>query len=69
MVSVTLSSKYQVVIPKPVRERLELKPGTKLEVIDIEGHVELHPFKPLKELFGFTPGVSSKGIRDKHERV
>lgn len=68
MVLVTLSPKYQVVIPKLVRESLKLKPGVKIEVFAREDHIEMHPIKPLKEMFGFTPGISTEGIRDKHER-
>jgi len=53
MESVTLSPKYQVVIPKQVRESLGLKAGIKLTVIQLLDRIELIPVKPAKELKGF----------------
>jgi len=67
VVTVTVSPKYQVVIPSEVRERMKLKPGQKLAVVEKDGVVHLVPVRPLKEMRGFTKGVSSKGIRDEDE--
>ncbi|TMI64240.1 AbrB/MazE/SpoVT family DNA-binding domain-containing protein [Candidatus Bathyarchaeota archaeon] len=67
MVTVTVSPKYQVVIPSEVRERMKLKPGQKLAVVEKDGVVHLVPVRPLKEMRGFAKGVSSKGIRDEDE--
>ncbi len=52
METVTLSSKFQVVIPQKVRERMKLKPGTRFRVLDIGGRVELIPIRPAKEMRG-----------------
>ena len=67
VVTVTVSPKYQVVIPSEVRERMKLKPGQKLAVVEKDGVVHLAPVRPLKEMRGFAKGVSSKGIRDEDE--
>lgn len=56
MVTVTVSPKYQVVIPKDVRVGLGLAPGDKVEVIQIEGRIELVPVRPVKLLKGFLKG-------------
>lgn len=49
---VKLSSKFQVVIPQKVRERMKLKPGTRFRVIDVGGTVELIPIRPVREMRG-----------------
>lgn len=64
MATVTVSPKYQVVIPSEVRERLKLKPGQKVAVIEKDGVVHLVPIRPLKDLKGLVPGVTPKGLRD-----
>ena len=58
MATVTVSTKYQVVIPRDVRNRLKLKPGQKVAV------VHLVPIRPLKELKGMVAGITSKAVRD-----
>lgn len=68
MDSVTVSPKFQVVIPKEVRESMHLKPGKKFVVIQKKGIIHLVPSGNLKELRGFAKGVSSEGIRDENER-
>ena len=50
--TVKLSSKFQIVIPRDVRERMKLKPGTKFRVIDVGGSVELIPVHPVHEMRG-----------------
>ena len=64
MATVTVSPKYQVVIPSEVRERLKLKPGQKVAVVEKDGVVHMVPIRPLKELKGMVSGVTSKGLRD-----
>ncbi len=64
MATVTVSTKYQVVIPSDVRDRLKLKPGQKVAVIEKDGVVHLIPIRPLKELKGMATGVTRRGIRD-----
>lgn len=57
MEQVTLSPKYQVVIPKKIREKLGLKPGQKLEAIEYNGLVQLVPVKTAKDLRGFLGDI------------
>jgi len=64
----TISSKYQVVIPKPVRERLGLKPRQKLTVLEKDGMVILVPERSLDELRGIAKGARLQGFRDKGDR-
>ena len=65
MTVVTVSSKYQVVIPKDVRERLGLRPGQKVQALAVGGRVELVPVEPVKRLRGFLKGMSTELKRDK----
>ena len=61
----TISSKYQVVIPKPVRERLNLKPHQKLTVIEKDRMVILVPPASLEELRGIAAGARVDDYRDR----
>ena len=60
MTVVTVSSKYQVVIPKDVRERLGLAPGQKVQALAVGGRIELVPVEPIERLRGFLKGMSSE---------
>jgi AbrB family looped-hinge helix DNA binding protein len=66
---VTLSSKYQVVIPRRVRERVRLKPGTKLQVISFDDRIELVPLRPMREMKGFLKGLDSTFQRDEEDHT
>lgn len=68
MATVTVSSKFQVVIPEEVRSRLKLRPGQKVVVIEKDGVVHLIPLKPVKEIRGIAKGVTAKNIRDELDR-
>jgi AbrB family looped-hinge helix DNA binding protein len=57
MNTVTLSPKYQVVIPLAIREAMQLKPGEKLRVLRYQDRVELVPVKPLHKMRGFLKGM------------
>jgi len=57
--TVTVSSKYQVVIPRPIRKSLGIKPGQKLQVIQYEGRIELIPIKPVRETRRFLKGIDT----------
>jgi len=59
METVTISPKYQVVIPKAIRESLELRPGQKVEAILYDRRIELVPVRPIAEMRGFLPGLDS----------
>ncbi len=62
--TVTISSKYQVVIPKDVRERLRIRPGQKVEAFAIGGRIELVPVRPLAEMRGFLKGMDPNFERE-----
>lgn len=65
---VTLSSKFQVVIPRDVREKLDLKPGQKIVVIEKDGVLHLIPQKPIKEMRGFVKGINTRKLRNEEDR-
>jgi len=65
---VTVSSKYQIVIPQDVREKLELKPGQKVVVIEKDGVVHLIPQKSIKEMRGFVKGIDTDKLRNEEDR-
>jgi AbrB family looped-hinge helix DNA binding protein len=64
METVTLSPKFQVVIPQAVRETLQLVPGEKLRVIPFAGRVELIPVRKMKELRGLLRGMDTSIVRE-----
>jgi AbrB family looped-hinge helix DNA binding protein len=59
MQMVTVSPKFQVVIPKAVREALQLKPGQRMRVVEYEGRIELIPDRDISELRGFLSGINT----------
>ncbi|PIU59921.1 AbrB family transcriptional regulator [Candidatus Bathyarchaeota archaeon CG07_land_8_20_14_0_80_47_9] len=65
---VTLSPKFQVVIPRNVREKLNLKPGQKIVVIEKDGVLHLIPQKPVKETRGFAKEIDTSNLRDEEDR-
>lgn len=65
MTSVTVSEKYQVVIPKEVREALSIRPGQKIEIVVYDGRMEFLPIREMKALRGFLRGINTKVPRDK----
>lgn len=69
METVTLSSKFQLVLPRQARERLGLRPGTKLRVLDKGGVVFLVPERPMAAFRGVARGASARGVREKKDRL
>ncbi len=65
MQTVTVSPKFQVVIPRAVRESLRLKPGQKMQVVEYDGRIEFIPERDIKELRGFIKGINTKIEREK----
>jgi AbrB family looped-hinge helix DNA binding protein len=65
MLTVTVSPKYQIVIPKSIRETLHLRPGQKIQVVEYEGRIELIPERDIKELRGFLKGINTEFKREK----
>lgn len=64
MQTVTLSPKYQVVIPKSVRNVLNLRPGQKMQVIEYKGRIEFIPERDIAELRGFLKGINTEFERE-----
>jgi len=64
MVTVKLSSKFQVFIPRSVRNRLGLRPGMKLQVIEYDGRVEFVPVRKPAELRGFLGKIDTSIVRE-----
>ncbi|MBX9659621.1 MAG: AbrB/MazE/SpoVT family DNA-binding domain-containing protein [Nitrospiraceae bacterium] len=69
MATTTISSKFQVVIPKEVRDKLHLTPSQRLQVVEKGGVITLVPEVPLKSLKGALKGMSATGLREKKDRV
>lgn len=63
MKTVTVSPKYQVVIPRDVRETLSIKPGEKMQVINYANRIVLVPTKKIKTMRGFLKGIDTTVIR------
>jgi len=68
MNEVTISPKYQVVIPKSIRETLKLKPGQKIQAIVYQNRIELIPVRPMKQMRGFIRGINST-VKREDDRV
>jgi len=68
MESVTVSSKYQVIIPERVRREAGIKPGDKMAVIVKHKIIHYVPIKPLDATKGMVPGLDTKSLRDEHDR-
>ncbi|THI85572.1 MAG: AbrB/MazE/SpoVT family DNA-binding domain-containing protein [Nitrospira sp. CG24A] len=69
MVMTTISSKFQIVIPKEVREKLHLTPSQRLQVVEKGGVITLVPEVPLKSLKGTLKGMSKTDLREKKDRL
>lgn len=68
MTTVTVSPKYQVVIPKEIREELKLKPGQKLQIIQFGDRIEFLLLKNIKNVRGFLKGINT-AIEREGDRV
>ena len=65
----TISSKFQIVIPKEVRKKLRLAPKQRFQVIEKGGIITLIPEVPLKSLKGMAKGISKQDVREKKDRM
>lgn len=69
MDTVTVSPKYQVVIPRAVRERARIRAGERLQVISFDDRIELIPVRPMRSMRGFLKGLDARFVRDEQERL
>ena len=68
MDAVTVSSKYQIVIPRRVREQLDIRPGQKVSVVVLDGQMRIVPIRPVAEYRGMLKGVENTFERDEDDR-
>jgi AbrB family looped-hinge helix DNA binding protein len=66
--TVTVPSKFQVMIPKAIREELRIRPGQKVQAVAYRGRIELIPIRAIKELRGSLKGMDASDPRDHEER-
>ena len=64
MQTLTISPKFQVVIPKTIRERLGLSPGQKVQAVLYGDRIELIPLQPAKRMRGFLKGIDTTVPRE-----
>jgi len=69
MAKTTVSSKYQVVIPKDVRSRTDVRPGQVFQVISKGEVISLVPDRPISAMRGFVRGIKTSGFREKKDRL
>ena len=69
MDTVTISTKYQVVIPKSIREQLKLVPGQKVHAIAYGDRIEFLPVRPVGALRGMLRGLDTTFGRDESDRL
>ena len=63
----TLSCKFQISVPKDIREALQLKPGQKLVFLNTGSSIKLLPQQPMTELFGIARGADTDHYRDRSD--
>jgi AbrB family looped-hinge helix DNA binding protein len=61
---VTISPRFQVVIPKDVRDELNLEPGQKVQAIAYNNRIELIPVRPMRRMRGFVKGIETEVPRE-----
>jgi AbrB family looped-hinge helix DNA binding protein len=64
MKAVTISPKFQIVIPRKIRDFLKLKPGLKVQVMVYGDRIELIPLKKISDMRGFLAGISTEVDRE-----
>lgn len=68
MTAVTVSPKFQVVIPKEVRESMGIFSGQKVQVLLYQNRIELIPLKPMKDMKGFLKGINTD-VQRENDRI
>jgi AbrB family looped-hinge helix DNA binding protein len=69
MARVTVSPKFQIVIPREIRESLRLRPGQKITLLERDGIITAIPDQPIEKFRGILKGMSTTGLREKKERL
>ena len=69
METVTVSKKYQVVIPEKLRRESGVKPGDKMVAVTKHGIIHYIPVRPINETKGFIKGLNTQELRDESERI
>ena len=64
MTEVTVSPKYQIVIPKEIRESMGIVSGQKVQIMSYQGRIEVIPLRPMKEMKGFLKGIDTSVVRE-----
>lgn len=64
MAEVTVSPKFQIVIPKEIRESMGIVSGQKVQIMSYKGRIEVIPLKPMKEMKGFLKGIDTTVARE-----
>ena len=64
METVKLSPKYQIVIPKKIRESMGLQPGQRLQVMEYDGRIQIIPVRPIKQMRGAFKGMNTDVERE-----
>jgi AbrB family looped-hinge helix DNA binding protein len=64
MTTVTVSPKYQIVIPKEIRESMGIVSGQKVQIMSYQGRIEVIPLRPMKEMKGFLKGIDTSVVRE-----
>ena len=65
---VTVSSKYQVVIPRSIRDTMDIRPGQKVQVVRYGDRIEFIPLRPIQEARGFLHGLDTT-VEQEQDRV
>jgi AbrB family looped-hinge helix DNA binding protein len=69
MARTRVSPKFQVVIPKEIRDGMDLRVGQELQVVSKGGMITLVPERPLSSLRGFAKGIRTDSLREKKDRM
>jgi AbrB family looped-hinge helix DNA binding protein len=69
MKAVKVSPKYQVVIPREIRETMDIRPGTKVQILLYENRIELIPVRDPARMRGFVKGIDTTVDREEDSRV
>jgi len=69
MPRVTISPKFQIVIPREIRQRLRLRPGQQITLLERDGIISAIPDLPLEKFRGILKGMSCTDLREKQEPI